>query len=177
MASVTTPDFAAYYAIVPSSSSSFPTSTIPTMSQVSHPTPSSSTTSSPSNPGFIDNSNIPRFFSALHSARSHCSPKELDAVLGEYWPRIKYTTEDYLRFRHQAQQQGMNTSSEKYRLIKKPEVVIYEEAMTLQDAAYDSRWEVASQAEDDLKYDVQLLVNSRATVGQWMKRNSKTTNS
>jgi hypothetical protein len=67
----------------------------------------------------------------------------------------------------------MDTSSEKYRLIKKSEMVIYEEAMTLQDAAYDSRWEVVRQAEGDLKYDVRLLVDSRMTVGQWMKWNSK----
>jgi hypothetical protein len=89
--------------------------------------------------------------------------------LGEYWPRIKYTIEGYLRSRRQAQQQGMDTRSEKYRLIKKPGVVIYEEAMALQDAAYGSRWEAAGQAEGDLKYDVQLLVDSKMTVGQWTK--------
>jgi hypothetical protein len=67
----------------------------------------------------------------------------------------------------------MDTSSEKYRLIKKPGVVIYEEAMALQDAAYGSRWEAAGQAEGDLKYDVQLLVDSKMTVGQWTKWDSK----
>jgi hypothetical protein len=67
----------------------------------------------------------------------------------------------------------MDTISEQCRLINRPEAVIYGEAVTLQDASYDSRWEVASQAEDDLKYDVQL-VDSRVIVGQWTKRNSKT---